>query len=382
MGEKKVSVCLEHRFYRVGHDVYTALNFPYSYWREYLDFFDQVNVVARVKHVKKVEEGFVKASGDMVFFDDVPYYHGFKSFIITLPLLLLHLGKVVSREDFFLLRSGNVSNIAFIFIILFRKKFISEYPGNVKEGIIGLVGDSISLRFIANLSDWFSRLQGRCSRANSFVSEYCRSLYGSSRPSFVFSSFNSDEINFRKGAYLEAFPRKLSLVSVGRLEREKGHYVLLQALSEMRERGVPTSLTLIGDGGDRLRLEKYVSSEEIDVHFLGVLTDRDKLFSAVISGDVFVIPSLTEGMPRALLEAMAMGMPCVGSNVGGIPEVLSGDCMVVPGDAHELADTLSSFCDPELRRQHGERNHKVIHEKFSNDALKERRHHFWSKLYD
>ncbi len=379
---KKIAVCLEHRFYRVGDDVYTALSFPYPYWKDYLSFFDKVEVVARVKKVSKVEESFVRCSGEGVVFRDIPYYKGVKSFLINLPFLIVSVFNVVRDNDYFLLRSGNISNLAFVFIFLFGKRFIREYPGNIKDGIVGLMGAGLPYRLIASFSDWFARLQGRYSKANSFVSNYCRDLYGSERPGFVFSSFNSDEIKIKKKSYENSNGHSISLVSVGRLEREKGHYILLLALFELRTRGIDVNLTLIGDGSDRERLERYANENQLDVDFLGGITERNTLFQTVVSNDIFVIPSLTEGMPRALLEAMAMGLPCIGSDVGGIPEVLETESMAVPGDSYDLANKIVAMAGVNVRRENAERNRKFIFECYSNASLIKKRHDFWGMLYE
>ncbi|MGK0418235.1 MAG: hypothetical protein ACJAST_003346, partial [Halopseudomonas sp.] len=84
-----VAVCLEHRFFRVGADVYTALSFPYDYWRNYLQYFDSVTVVARVKVVEKIESNFVLASGPGVTFSDMPYYVGPYEFVKKSILMLV-----------------------------------------------------------------------------------------------------------------------------------------------------------------------------------------------------------------------------------------------------------------------------------------------------
>jgi glycosyltransferase involved in cell wall biosynthesis len=59
--------------------------------------------------------------------------------------------------------------------------------------------------------------------------------------------------------------------------------------------------------------------------------------------DVFVLPSRSEGLPRAMIEAMAMGLVCVGSRVGGVTELLDDDLLVPPGDAVALADRLAGL---------------------------------------
>lgn len=382
MNPKVIFVVLEHRFYKYNGDVYTALSFPYSYWSEYLEYFDRVYVVARVKKIEKFEPGLIKVSGCNVSFKEMPYYRGLKNFILIFPYFFLKMLMVIYCNDNFLLRSGNVANVAFLFILILRKKYIREYPGNVKEGIIGFAGESLINRLIANLSDYFSRFQGKYSKANSFVSEYCKTLYESKNPSFVFSSFNSGEIRQKKIGYKNVQESSLRLVSVGRLEREKGHYILLQAMVELKKEGVNSTLVLVGDGSEMHRLKSFSKDQEIDVCFLGAVTDRNLLFNTVVACDVFVIPSLTEGMPRALLEAMAIGMPCIGSRVSGVPEVLEDDSMAMAGDVGSLVCRIHEFCSVSLRGQVGTRNLDFIAQKYSNVALRKKRHQFWGKLYE
>lgn len=382
MTKKKVSVVLEHRFFRVGSEVYTALSFPYSYWEEYLRYFDEINVVARVKTVPKVEQGFAKVTGKCVSVTDVKYYQGVNEFLIKFPVLLFNIFTIVKSNEKFILRSGNISNITFLFLVLFRKDYLREYPGNIKEGIIGFAGPSRRIRAIASISDWIARFQANYSKANSFVSSYCKSLYGSNKPSFVFSSFNSDEIQESKAKYISAVNGRISLVSVGRLEPEKGHYYLLRSMYILNQAGVDVELSIIGGGSEFDRLEKLSKDWCLSVSFLGVVTDRPRLFAAIAEKDVFVIPSLTEGMPRALLEAMTIGMPCIGTDVGGIPEVLEDEMMVPPGDANLLAGKISDFLDQELRERSGNRNKSFTVGNFSNDVLRDRRKKFWSMLYE
>ena len=76
------------------------------------------------------------------------------------------------------------------------------------------------------------------------------------------------------------------------------------------------------------------------VHFLG---RRDGIPQLLRAMDVFVLASVAEGMPRVILEAMAAGVPCIGTNVGGVPEILSDSkfgCVVEPGDSAAFAEAM------------------------------------------
>jgi glycosyltransferase involved in cell wall biosynthesis len=128
------------------------------------------------------------------------------------------------------------------------------------------------------------------------------------------------------------------LVAVGNLYAVKDHATLLRALAELP--GVHAAIAGRGEEEDRLRrlaVELRISER---VHLLGLRDDVDRVLQA---GDVFVQPSLSEGLPIAILEAMAHGLPVVATRVGGVAEaVLDGETgsLVCPGDPHALASAL------------------------------------------
>lgn len=133
------------------------------------------------------------------------------------------------------------------------------------------------------------------------------------------------------------------LVFVGRLARQKGLDLLLEAVARLP--GREAALDIVGDGPERERLEGLAASREAGcpVRFLG-WRSGDDLVACYQSADVFVVPSRDEGMPNTVLEAMACGLPVVGSRISGIEEaVRDGETGLLfpPGDVGALADTIA-----------------------------------------
>ena len=134
------------------------------------------------------------------------------------------------------------------------------------------------------------------------------------------------------------------LLCVGRLVNAKGQGVLLQAAKTLIDRGVNFTLLIVGDGPDRIDLEKFAMTHQLTQHvnFMGKV-NHDQIQPLQQKADVFVLPSFAEGIPIVLMEAMACGTPCVTTHITGIPELFTHDhdgLLVRPGNANMLADVL------------------------------------------
>ena len=137
------------------------------------------------------------------------------------------------------------------------------------------------------------------------------------------------------------------LVSVGRLSREKGHADLIDAFRILLERGRCTDcrLLLVGDGGERAALQSRAAPLGSRVVFTGQQADPWPYFCI---GDVFVLPSHTEGSPLVLFEAMAAGLPILATSVGGVPEVVEDQrtaLLLPPMQVTRLAASLAQILD-------------------------------------
>ena len=166
-----------------------------------------------------------------------------------------------------------------------------------------------------------------------------------------------------------------TVATVGRLAREKGHRVLLQAMQEVVAEVPRARLVISGKGEQEAALREQVETAGLSgsVEFAGFVPDVRTVLSAA---DVFAMPSLSEGLGVAVLEAMAMGKPAVVSDAGGLPEsVVHGETgLVVPaGDAEALAGGLTELLrDSERARRMGSVGRKRALEVFDRPRVVER----------
>jgi glycosyltransferase involved in cell wall biosynthesis len=141
--------------------------------------------------------------------------------------------------------------------------------------------------------------------------------------------------------------RALRLVYIGRLAREKGLFETLQAVRVAVELGVDARLVLAGDGPEREALERYARSLGLSarVSFPGPAFGEDKV-QLLAGADVAILPSYSEGLPYALLEAMAAGIPVLATPVGAIPDVVTHGIhglLVKPRDCLAIAEALAAL---------------------------------------
>jgi glycosyltransferase involved in cell wall biosynthesis len=145
-------------------------------------------------------------------------------------------------------------------------------------------------------------------------------------------------------------------LTAGRLAPVKGQHILLDAVAGLVERERKNiELHIAGDGPDRKGLEEHASKLGIQdkVVFEGFV-NQDQLRELYQKSDVFVLPSFAEGLPVVLMEAMALGVPCVSTWVNGVPELIRDGIdgyTVAPGDSAALADAIERLMSDEGRRE-------------------------------
>lgn len=160
--------------------------------------------------------------------------------------------------------------------------------------------------------------------------------------------------------------------TVGRLTPVKGLSYLLQSVSMLLRRRTNVRLLIVGDGVIRKDLEAQAHDLGIgeNVVFLGHREDTLELMQAL---DIFVLPSLSEGIPMALLEAMAVSRAVVASRVGGIPEIVEDGVegiLVEPMDVNQLAESCGRLIEsPATAMKMGEQARKRVIQDFSASAM-------------
>jgi colanic acid/amylovoran biosynthesis glycosyltransferase len=162
----------------------------------------------------------------------------------------------------------------------------------------------------------------------------------------------------------------LEIVCVGRLVPAKGQHILLRAFSRLQAKGHAAHLTFVGNGPDLPSLEREVAEKGLDgsVTFRGAL-NHDETRRQLAQSDIFALASFAEGVPVALMEAMAMAIPCVSTSVAGIPELIRDqqDGLLVPPSSVECLEAAleSLLTSRDLRERLGAAGRTRVIERYN-----------------
>ena len=194
----------------------------------------------------------------------------------------------------------------------------------------------------------------------------------------IFVIPNGIDLNIFEGLSKEDLRKKLGLIKsekiilyVGTLRPIKGLTYLIEAVKNINEKN--KRLLLVGYGKERKHLENLVKKLKIEniVTFLGKVPNKD-VFEYMVASDVLVLPSLSEGFPNVILEAMASGLPIIATKVGEIPKIVNNEVngfLVDPKNPKQICEMLLLLFRDEKLREKISDNNRIEAKKYSWESV-------------
>ena len=300
--------------------------------------------MGRVRDVSAAGSDWRRVDGERVSVAAVPDYSGPIEYVRARRKVIRAIRAAVGERDGVLLRVGSQIAACLESGLRDGRPFGLEVLGDSDQVF---APGAISHPLRPFLRWWFGRqLRSQCRRASAVsyaTGNVLQRLYPASQGAYVTSYVNlelEEDAFVERGRTFPVPPDPLRIVSVGAMSQPyKGFDVLIDAVSACARRGLRCELSIVGDGARRRSLEELAerSGAGERVHFLGTLPAGPAVRAQLDRADLFVLASKTEGLPKVMVEAMARALPCLGSAVGGIPELLDEDCLFPRGDAASLA---------------------------------------------
>lgn len=383
-----VIVCLEKRFTKTPDGTFwTRTTCDYDFWSSYLTVFDEVKVLARVRDVADTEEGDTTASGPGVVFFPLVGNPGTASLLLGGLDAIRTFGKL-AKDDAVILRVPSIlSTFLAPQLIASGRPYGVEVVGDPYDSFAPGSHDSPLRPFLRHWLTLEMRRQVARASVASYVTE--RALQRRYPP--LSASFNThySSIRLPRDAFVREHHRysgetkHFRLITVGRYDHlYKATDVLIDAVAQLRAGRLDVELVVVGGGR---YLEKLLSQARAAglgdrVEFAGELPGSRAVFERLDGADLFILPSRQEGLPRAMIEAMARGLPCIGSDVGGIGELLPPERLVAPNDVDGLAQNIAALLsDPAAMTREAARNLEKARE-YSAEALEGRRSELYARL--
>lgn len=357
--------------------------FIYEMWQRYLRVFDEVVFAAR--YVSGDTQGLSEVTGPGVTVS--PLVSGDKWYSLYIETFKLHrrIRKLVQESDAVIARLP--SKIGRIACKEAKKNGIPYGVEVVGCGWDSLWHHSWQGKILAPLSFLSMRQTVRKSPNTLYVTEkFLQSRYPTKGRQWTASDVEitvATEETFRhRLARLESLSsRPAILTTIGQVDvRYKGHETAIKAIRQILNEGHEIEYWIVG-GGEQARLRSVAEAEGVTnyVKFLGRLT-RSEVESVLARTDIYVQPSLTEGLPRAVIEAMSLGCAVIGSDVGGIPELLLESATFRKGQSADLALRVGGLLKGDILDS--SRYSFQKQSEFGSSLLRERREDFYKALRD
>jgi glycosyltransferase involved in cell wall biosynthesis len=390
-------VAFEARFTRASDgNIYTRGAVDYNFMNRYLKVFDKVFVLARVRDEANPDlTNRRKVNGPNVSFIPLPYYVGPWQYIRHRFRLAAEVRKAVNQADAYILRiPGEIGS--FLYRNL-KKKGISYGAEVVADpwDIFSPGSTKFLFRPLIRLRDMY-KLARQC-RDAAACSYVTRNSLQKRYPPGGWTIHCSDvelpdsDIVDQAG-FQERIERAKTkseskdpwrICFVGHMGQPyKALDVLIEAVSVCVNKSMRLELTMVGGGRLESQLKEQAHRLGIadKVKFLGNVKTGSPVFEQLDKADLFVLPSRTEGLPRAMVEAMARGMPCIGSSVGGIPELLADEDIVPPADVKALADKMEEVLRDVSRLERMARRNLQTAREYRRSELSKRWVEFYKKV--
>lgn len=364
-----------------------------TYIRRYLSVFDNVHVAFRTRFVEREEDlgkYCHKITSENVCFSSIPFFQGPKEFVRKYFSVMNSLKKGIQKCDFAILRLPSTTAFAALRVIQKHKiPYATEIVFDCQDAVVS------SESFI-NKTIWriLHTMQVKaCNNAlgvSCVTKHYLQQHYFPTRKEAITSHYSSIELTPEFFLSERKFPNKdiFSLVHVAnqvQFNSRKGHNELIKVLSMLNKKRKRAEIFFIGEdynGGIALlsKLAEDLGVAE-DVHFTGYLS-KQELRQQLENADIAILPTRAEGLPRVVIEAMALGLPCITSSVSGNPELINKDFLVGYDDVAGMARACNSLIDSKEIYERESRENFAKSKEYSTEVLNPRRTQFYKSLIE
>ncbi|MBR3252633.1 glycosyltransferase [Candidatus Saccharibacteria bacterium] len=383
-----VFLLLENHFFKTPDGrIWCDRIISYDFLQRYLQSFDQVMLCGRCMNISQKEiKGKNLVSGKGILFVALPDFTGASGIAKNFFRIRKIIKKSLKSADCTIVRTPSpLSLAAYPVFKKSPKPFAIEF---VMAADKMFDSDKLLYRLINKVL--VKRARKMCLAADgvAYVTErILQEIYPCKKTAFT-ATYSSVDLKsnffYRQKWDAKQPPKCFNIVHTGYMDsNRKGQDILIDAAKKMVDSGQTNfKITFIGDGKMRSSLEKMAADYKLEkyVKFVGAINEKSKIRDILINSHLFVFPSRSEGLPRALIEAMAVGLVCIASPTDGIPEILDEDYLVnrYKGDdyAEKIIEIMNNW--PAMIAESRKNNERA--KAFKKEILDKKRINFYDEL--
>lgn len=340
----------DHIFPKIGKKYYESYGFGEEFINRYLSIFGNMNIIARHQEILEGTRGFNKITNDKVEFYTLKNFSDLKSWdkrkkieelIISADIIIIRLPSIIGLYSLFWAKKH-------------KKKIVLEVVGSAWDS---LWNQNLKKKLFAPLLELFTKNAINKSRSTIYVTEkYLQKVYPSKGKSISCSNVLLNETNFNHDYKIQQlssieFDKKIIIGTCGSLTVYKGQQDIIKAIRKLEDLGYVIEYQLVG-GGNNQYLRDIAKAENVEgsLHFLGALS-HEEVFKWLDELHVYIQPSHTEGLPRATVEAMSRGNVVIGTDAGGLPELIDEKFIYQRGDVNQFIEIFKSLNIASMKEQ-------------------------------
>ena len=358
-----------------------AQTLTYDFFKNrYLEFCDEMIISTRSKVIEEFTKqniGYRKTNGEKVTVHPIKNYKDIPDIIKNKKKIISEMDEIIKNCDNLIIRMPSVLGI-------FACKSARKYKKNYVIEMVACAWDGYMnhARFGGKLLAPIMYLKTRYAIKKApnvlyVTKKFLQKRYPNSSNNIgcsdvIIDKINRSYIDKKKKQLEETNCKELKIVTVASVQlKYKGQEYVMKAISDLKKGGINIKYYLIG-GGNNERLKKFVKKYNVEdnVFFKGSFS-HSEIFKLLSEMDLYIQPSLQEGLPRAVIEAMSVGMPVIGSNAGGIPELIDHKCIFKKKDAKKIVSMIKNIDNSFLVEQ-SERNYLYSQEFYNANLYKKR----------
>jgi len=361
----------------------------YEFWSRYLEVFKTVKGATRVASGIDFDKNKMhRVDGPNVEIAEFPMKKGMKEYVLGFFSFKRAAKMAVKDVDCTVIRLPSVVGF---FVLYYAKK--AEIP--IALEVVADPHEAYSTNKIAQkLFTVLLKKAALSAYGVSYVTkDYLQKiypsrarLYGDTGKYFEanYSTINLPEWYFAEPMKYNSSNREITIIHTanGIHNYLKGHDILIKAVKAVRDQGFNVKLIIVGDGRMKYKFEELVDELGLNEHvlFTGLLSSQEEVRSYLQKSDLFVFPTKTEGLSRSLLEAMAVGLPCISTPVGGNPELLDKEYTIDPKNIQGFAAKIIELIQNPNKMEESSKKNIEVARNYRVDKITEKRNDFYKKL--